>query len=244
MRGLRSAAAVATAALGLAASAATAAPMLDQQNTAPFYFNHPFGTSAYAKQVAQTFTAGVDGSLVGLALQIGRAGYDPAAGALSVRIVNTMNGQASHGTGWFPTRIPGAPGEFWGSEHGELLASFTVNAADLPVIDVSHGHVASMTPMLPLPIPIEIDAGTQYAILLETIGTGTFAWHFQFNNPYSGGRAFYRIGAGYGWTSPTDDLAFQTFVAGPDPVPEPGTLTLLAGSLAVLGWATRRRVRG
>ena len=56
MVGLRLAAAVATVAVGTIAGAATAAPIIDQQNTAPYYFNDAFGPSAYAKQVAQTFT--------------------------------------------------------------------------------------------------------------------------------------------------------------------------------------------
>jgi hypothetical protein len=231
----------------LAAGAAAAAPIIDQENTAAFYFNYPFGSSAYAKQAAQSFTAGVDGSLVGIALQIGRAGYDPAKGSLSVRIVNTIDGQASYGSGWFATKIPGAPGESWAGQTGQLLASFTVDADDLPLVQSQYGEVAPMSAMLALPTPIEIDAGTQYAILLETIGTGNFMWNFAYGDPYDDGRAFYRVGAGFGWTAPTlttglgtDDMAFRTFVEGVAAIPEPGALTLLVGGMLGLGLARRR----
>lgn len=247
MGGIRTAAGAIALAGVLAAGAAAAAPIIDQENTADFYFHYPFGSSAYAKQSAQTFTAGVDGSLVGIALQIGRAGYDPALGSLSVRIVNTLDGQASHGTGWFATKIPGAPGESWAGQTGQLLASFTVDAADLPLVQSQVGAVAPMSTMLALPTPIEIDAGTQYAILLESVGTGQFVWNFQYGDAYSDGRAFYRVGDGFGWTAPrlltglgTDDMGFRTFVEGIAAIPEPGTLMLLVGGVLGMGLARRR----
>jgi len=104
-----------------------------------------------------------------------------------------------------------------------------------------------MSDMFALPTPIDIAAGEQYAILLEYTGPGLVGWHYEYRwpdeNSYDGGRSFYRMGPGYGWTSPNYDLAFQTFVDGVQQIPEPGTLAILAGGLIALGVTARRRMR-
>jgi hypothetical protein len=247
MKGLRRLAALTTIATGLVAGAANSAPVIDQQNTATAYFSYGIGGSFQLKQAAQIFTAGVDGPLVGLALQIGQSSAYPFAdGSLTISIVGTQPGQASHGTGWFNTEIPLPAGESWGSLPGQTLASFTIDAADLPVVQFQFGHVAPMSDMFALPTPIDIVAGEQYAILLEYTGPGVLGWHYSYpwpdENSYDGGRSFYRVAAGYGWTSPNYDLGFQTFVDGVQQIPEPGTLALLAGGVIALGVAVRRRV--
>ena len=231
---------------GLFASVANAAPMIDQQNTASSQFNYVIGSASQFKQAAQIFTAGVDGSLVGIALQVGQhAAFQSAAGSLTINIVTTLAGQAHHGTGWFPTEIPVPAGENWGGQTGQTLASFTIDIADLPVVAFHYGHVAAMSDMFALPTPIDIEAGEQYAILLEYTGPGAVGWNYTYqwpdHNTYAGGRSFYRVGATYGWTSPEYDLAFQTFVDGVQQVPEPGTLALLAGGLIALGVTARRQ---
>lgn len=218
-----------------------ATPILDQQQPTAHH-SYIFGAGEFWKQLGQTFTAGVDGMLTGLELRLGRMPDSVTTGSLSIEIRNTEIGPASTGQNYLQTPIVG----------GQLLASATINTADLPVIDPTLGQVAPFSPLITFATPVSVHAGVAYSILLYGNGADRFVWSLDLPaSTYGGGNAFARVGNGYAWsfvgyaTNPPTlgDFGFRTYVEGTAaPVSEPMTLSLWGLGLAGLT-LRRRRLR-
>ncbi|MCC9000239.1 MAG: hypothetical protein LM522_12230 [Candidatus Contendobacter sp.] len=216
----------------------TATPILDQQQPTAHH-SYIFGAGEFWQQLGQTFTAGVDGMLTGLELRLGRMPDSVTTGSLSIEIRNTEIGPASTGHSYLWPQIVG----------GQLLASATINTADLPVIDPTLGQVAPFSPLITFTTPVHFDSGVAYSILLYGSGADRFVWSLDLPaSAYGGGNAFARVGNGYAWSfvgyagnPPTlGDFGFRTYVEGAAaPVSEPMTLSLWGLGLA--GLALRRR---
>lgn len=151
----------------------------------------------------------------------------------------------------------------WRGEDGALLFSLykapggTPEEAALFTLKIDHSTLSAGWQALDLTGQgFFVDAGTQYAFGLQSTGSresGTLGAALSNIDPYAGGRTFFRDSANplfRSWTatdvSPyyTDlDLQFRTWVdtsSASNGVPEPGTLVLAIGALAVLGVARRR----
>ncbi|WP_207481922.1 PEP-CTERM sorting domain-containing protein [Arenibaculum pallidiluteum] len=228
----------------LAASGAQAAIIDQQQLEADSSYR--FGETVQWHQLAQSFTSGVDGTLTGLSLRLGRQAGTGTDGTVRIEIRDTEYGPASYGTGYSYTQTPGSPDI--PPAGGQILASLTLSAADLADIDPTQGQIASFTTLLMLPNPVEILSGVTYSILVEGFGTTTFLWSQQRSGTYAGGEGFARVDDGYGWsftgTSPgRGDFAFSTQAVPSEPpgqVPEPATAGLLGVALAGIAGLRRR----
>jgi hypothetical protein len=133
---------------------------------------------------AQTFTAGLTGTLDQVDLAIARfAGPDVGPLTVEIRTV-TATGEPS----------------------GDVLASTTVAAADVPV------GLAFVT--VTFPAPANVVANTQYAIVLYT-STFSYGWGFASGNPYGGGALFVSLASPpttFVETGIDEDAAFRTYV--------------------------------
>ncbi len=158
--------------------------------------------------LAQTFTAGLTGTLTGVNVQIDASG----ATSLALYIVATSAGT--------PSSI--------------ILGQTSLSAGNY-----------TFTTLFTFPSMISVVAGTQYAIAVGASG-GTLIWTYSPTGGYAGGTAFDASGtsdpSSANWLplvvfAPAD-LNFQTRV---EPIPEPGSVLLVATGLASL-LARRRRL--
>lgn len=226
------------AGLSAISSPLAATPILDQEQ-ATAHQSYTFGANEFWKQLGQTFTAGIDGMLAGLELRLGRMPDSVTTGSLSIEIRNAEIGPASTGQSYLWPQIVGS----------QLLASATINTAELPVIDPTLGQVAPFSPLITFATPVAVTAGVAYSILLYGNGADRLVWSFDLPaSAYDDGNAFARVGNGYAWsfvgyaTNPPTlgDFGFRTYVEGSAaPVSEPVTLSLWGLGLA--GLALRRR---
>lgn len=216
-----------------------ATPILDQEQ-ATAHYSYSFGTGEFWQQLGQTFTAGVDGMLVGLELRLGRTPDSVTTGSLSIEIRNTQIGPASTGHSYLQTQTVGS----------QLLAAATIKTVDVPVVDPTLSQVAPFSSLITFATPVHFDSGVTYSILLYGNGADRFVWSLDLPaSAYNDGNAFARMGNGYAWsfvgyaTNPPTlgDFGFRTYVEGTAaPVSEPITLSLFGLGLGVLALRRRR----
>lgn len=195
-----------TMALTLAVPA-TAADVLDQSNEVTAGIAAARITNNYW---AQTFTAGVDGTMSLLELDLAQNG-DPAAGDLVVEV---------------RTVVGGVPSE-------DVLASATVTSTEIPddfgwvQVPVSVSQLAGQQFAIVLTAP---DAGSDCG------GAGCgYRWHFNVD-AYAGG-AFQFSQTGNSWMDAGSlDTGFRTYVFSADEEP---TLDSLGDDVAALGLARK-----
>lgn len=214
-------------------------PIVDQEfltsNSAGYILDYP------GDHIAQTFTVGHGGQLVGLGVQVSLFGFPgdpPVTDDLLVRLIQTDS--------------MGVPAI------GEVLASHTISRNDVP-------------DSLPADEVLEIDltewnvraqAGDVFAIALSSDHTYhshsspymQYSWHMSFRNPHPGGEFYIHSPTIYGpdphlVTVPLDppedtlDMGFRVIIN----VPEPESVLLLAVGLLglcatdFLGLRTPRR---
>lgn len=186
-------------------------PLRDQ-----WIYHVPFGSNGHGDDdyAAQTFTVGITGRLVGLALLVGReAEYTTTP--LQIDIL--------------PTTPAGDPID----DHTLALASLTVPASAFGT-DPSGLEFA----MIDLDAGLAVNAGDILAIALSVDSTLGGGYFWEESNPDAGPETGgYAAGTGYyrsthaivfldTWVpfQGTNDLGFQTFV---EPVPLPGALLLM-----------------
>jgi hypothetical protein len=139
--------------------------------------------------VAQTFTAGLSGTLDQIDLLLGR--LDPLERNLTVQIQTVSSGT--------PT--------------GLVLASAELAPADVPVQNFPDLTFVSV--VLP---PSESVAGTTYAIVVSDptaapFGGPQYLWGATSGDPYPSGNALLTFDGGTSWLNQSDlDMGFKTFV--------------------------------
>jgi hypothetical protein len=174
---------LALAAAVVVPSSASAAGVLDQSQTT---YSGGWGADMmYPRQYAQTFTAGISGSLEQVEL------YIAGSGDLTVKIETMVGGLPS----------------------GVAIATATVPASSVP------GSAAWVT--VPLSASAPISAGTEYAIVLDSLGI--HYWWFGASDaggPYAAGASLVSYDAGSNWPAiaPDQDFMFRTFVTPVDTV--------------------------
>src|SRR5436190_13386268 len=137
--------------------------------------------------VAQTFTAGVTGSLTQVNLMLQAVA---APGPVTVEIRNVATGG-----------VPNA---------GPAIGVGTLPATSIPPVTGVGAFIS-----FPLSTPAPVVAGTQYAIVVLNPNPVSLIVYFSPVDVYPGGVAFQTLAAPGGpfMAVPTVDLAFQTFVS-------------------------------
>jgi hypothetical protein len=203
-------------------SSTYAAAILDQRNDDLSALSNP-GLSLFFENIkqAQTFTVGITGTLVQLDIYLDN-GTLVNAPVLDIR------------------RLAGAQPS---DSASDILASQSILTSRPP----SPAAFVSFTFNVP------VSAGEQLAFvvsqpngpigdlrLLDTVSATTD--YYPRGNLWTSGNPPIAGGGWYpnGNSSENFDVGFRTFV---DPVPEPGTFTLLAAGLTAVGWVVRRRYR-
>ncbi len=204
------------------ALSAAAAPMLDQQYTAP---SDNIGPTPWGLPVdwAQTFTVGITGVLDSVTVKGGRANLPVEPLLIDVR-----------------TTVAGVPTE--SNIGGNILGSVVLAPVNVPP---AYGDIVADLSGL----AINVSVGDVLAIVVRS-ATGSSAdpgyYELRGRAPggYDGGGAFVRIGEGDTWhpyaSFPTLDIAFSTYV---NPVPEPGSSVILAATALALTMPRPRRHR-
>jgi hypothetical protein len=144
---------------------------------------------SHQQSLAQTFTAGLSGTLDRVDLHLGRleAGGDLAPGDITVEIRAAPGGS--------PSTVPPNP-----------LATTTIPAASIPVFPGAFLTASFAAPAI-------VGAGTRYAIVAY-VTTGDYGWDGASSDVYAGGSLFFSPSARPGaWFPPiSTDLAFRTYV--------------------------------
>ncbi|MFO1328886.1 MAG: PEP-CTERM sorting domain-containing protein [Rubrivivax sp.] len=221
---LPSALSITAIAIGALALPAAQAALLDQS------FDATNGASSYAvvgpspgQTLAQTFTAGMTGTLTSVSLMLDR--QPSAAGPLTLSILGT-NAGVPLGT-------------------GATLFSQSFDISGLPTTDFAY----QFTDFDISAAGVQVVSGQVYAIAL-TRNSGSFLSQWVSWNARTGASASYAGGALYAGdgdlvtsysAAPDGDAGFKTFVEPAAAVPEPGPLALL--SVGLIGLASTRRRR-
>ena len=200
------------------ASARADSILLDQLNAG--LRNGGIGVGVDPLVIAQTFSVGITGVLTQLDLGV----FNPNVG--STRFVDPLSIQIRRTSA--------------GRPDDTVLQSMTV-----PVAAVTPDRFA-MTSYEGW--HVDVQAGEQLAIVLATGPNGNYGWST--SCCYSGGDMFLSLGSGFRPIVPTisplpADFMFRTFVdaSATTTTPEPESLPLLAGGLAVAFFGRWRRSR-
>ena len=210
---------VTTVALGLAAAAATAAPVVDQSNLPPG--SGSFGGIDNSVPIrAQSFTVGLDGFLTGVRLGLSDKGnFDNSLDAeLTVGIFDVAGGA-----------VDIAGGAKASETVGRVLDSTSFDEAKL--LEVTFGA------------SVPVSVGDTLAIVLSGVNAGQndgFFW--ERGGLYDGGVPFEETANGGLSQSGVTDYHFETLVdsAPVDPIPVPASLPLLLAGLGAVGLLRRR----
>jgi hypothetical protein len=212
---------IASLSMGLAGQSC-AAPLLDQTHVVGAPGNDIAILSA--QSLAQTFTAGLSGTLAEVDLQISK--NTGTTGDLTFTIRTTSGGipNSNDSQSLFQTIIT-------------LDSIPTVDSVFVPVpltaIDVSSAHIT-------------VTSGQVLALALARNGAGNPPWAAWRSVPgnYSGGFQFTRSGSSSPWSQTVQEGGFQTFVS---VVPEPPSLLLAviaAGGCGTACCLRRKRAPG
>jgi len=202
-----------TAALTVAASHA-GATVLDQE----FVPGVPGGSSPAGVLTAQTFTAGITGTLDSVTAHI--VNFGGSIEDLTLAVYSTAAGEPS-----------------------TSLGSVTLDSTAFPTNSAALGS-GNFTAFDFLGLGIAMQAGFEYALVVTTPETqNKYSWRSSTGQPnqYAGGQRYVSTDGGVSWTGDSSwDYAFQTFV-NPASVPEPMTLALLLGAIGAAAVSRRRR---
>ena len=208
---------------------AKAVPILDQEHDGVLTASVGFWDSGPGVQIsgqrAQTFTAGLTGTLDSIALRLFRSDFADVAQSFTVAIHDTA---------------AGTPGS-------SILGSTTMALGALPTSG------AEFTSFDFSALGIAMNTGVSYAIVLSTTHPLLYSpgWSGRRDSSsYTGGEMFLSNNGGSTWTpqgsvgpgSPGFDGFFRTFVETTQ-VPEPSTLALLSIGFFGMGLARRRMRR-
>jgi len=197
-----------------------AVPVVDQQVDAFLLNPSPSIVVSMNSRVAQTLTAGSEGLLTDLGLQLFEytTESDPLA-PFTVEIASVLP--------------DGRPND------AAIFGSRTVTMGQLP-------HSSELSPGVFTMIDVRsfdlwLSPGDELAIIVSSTFSGLeLGWQFTGGDPHAGGSMWdfnpFRVPLAWNLPYETADVGFQTWV---DPVPEPGTASLVGVGLVILA---RRRL--
>ncbi|MBW7992638.1 MAG: hypothetical protein FVQ84_21835 [Planctomycetes bacterium] len=176
---------------------ALASPTLDQSHLGS---DDLMETIYNNRQLAQTFTVGIAGTLDSVVLDLI---YDQEAPTydITVELRTTTGG------------LPDWP--------ANSLASVQFNTSVLTTTFALYSVDFSSS-------SVPVSVGDQLAIVLISQDDSDHAasWHIAYNNPYSGGQFYDDLGTGTTWDTKDYDAYFQTYVE-PSVIPAPAALHLV-----------------
>jgi len=209
------------------AGAASARPMLDQENDGlaggPGSRGNGFVQGGFDIDRAQTFTVGLEGTLSDIEIQVRREADTTGDLFWDLRTLSA-----------------GAPSD--ANAGANILASGSLAASNFGTVDGAFVSLGGLS--------LNVGVGDMFAIVLRSddATSGAYRWLTEFGeDSYAGGVAFDRFPtSGNIWEEDPGrfvDMGFRTYVdTGPvvEPVPIPATLPLVGLAMTLLGLSRRK----